>query len=49
MDSTIQAIESGTDQEMPTQIWFGPPLVAAVEAHVVPPSTINLALAGLLY
>jgi beta-glucosidase len=48
MDSTIQAIESGTDQEMPTQIWFGPPLVAAVEAHVVPLSTFNLAIARIL-
>ena len=49
MDSTIQAIDSGTDQEMPTDVWFGPPLVAAVEAHLVPLSTFNLALARILY
>ncbi len=49
MDSTVQAIESGTDQEMPTGVWFGTPLVAAVEGHVVPLSTFNLALARILY
>jgi beta-glucosidase len=49
MDSTIQAIESGTDQEMPTEIWFGTPLVAAVAAGVVPLQTFNGALARILY
>jgi beta-glucosidase len=49
MDSTIQAIESGTDQEMPTSIWFGAPLVAAVATGVVPLSTFNDALARILY
>jgi beta-glucosidase len=49
MDSTVQAIESGTDQEMPTSVWFGTPLIAAVEAGVVPLSTFNGALARILY
>jgi beta-glucosidase len=49
MDSTIKAMESGTDQEMPTSVWFGAPLVAAVEARQVPLSTFNLALARILY
>jgi beta-glucosidase len=49
MDSTIQAIESGTDQEMPTSIWFGTPLVAAVATGVVPLKTFNDALARILY
>lgn len=49
MDSTIQAIDSGTDQEMPTEIFFSTPLVAAVEAHAVKLSTFNLALARILY
>jgi len=49
MDSTIQAIESGTDQEMPTNIWFGLPLVTAVQTGVVPLRTFNDALARILY
>jgi beta-glucosidase len=49
MDSTIQAIDSGTDQEMPTSIWFGTPLVAAVAAGAVPLQTFNTALARILY
>ena len=49
MDSTIQAIESGTDQEMPTSIWFGLPLVTAVQTGVVPLQTFNDALARILY
>jgi beta-glucosidase len=49
MDSTIQAIESGTDQEMPTSVWFGPPLVAAVEGGVVPLQVFNDALGRILY
>ncbi len=49
MDSTVQAIESGTDQEMPTSIWFGLPLVTAVQAGVVPLKTFNDALARILY
>jgi beta-glucosidase len=49
MDSTVQAIESGTDQELPTSIFFGDPLVAAVEAGVVPLSTFNGAVARILY
>lgn len=49
MDSTIQAIESGTDQEMPTSIWFGTPLVAAVATGIVPLKTFNDALARILY
>ena len=49
MDSTIQAINSGTDQEMPTQTFFGPALVSAVESGQVPLSTFNRALARILY
>ncbi len=49
MDSTVQAIESGTDQEMPTSIWFGLPLVTAVQAGVVPLKTLNDAVARILY
>ena len=49
MDSTIQAIDSGTDQEMPTSIWFGTPLVAAVATGIVPLKTFNDALARILY
>jgi beta-glucosidase len=49
MDSTIQAIESGTDQEMPTSIWFGLPLITAVQAGVVPLKTFNDAVARILY
>jgi beta-glucosidase len=49
MDSTIPAIESGTDQEMPTSIWFGLPLVTAVQTGVVPLKTFNDAIARILY
>jgi beta-glucosidase len=49
MDSTVQAIDSGTDQEMPTSIWFGLPLVTAVQAGVVPLKTFNDAIARILY
>ncbi|MFL5822744.1 MAG: glycoside hydrolase family 3 C-terminal domain-containing protein [Solirubrobacteraceae bacterium] len=49
MDSTRQSIVSGNDQEQPTSVWFGPPLVAAVEAHVVPLKAFNTALARILY
>ncbi len=49
MDSTIQAIESGTDQEMPTSIWFGLPLVTAVQTGLVPLKTFNDAVARILY
>src|SRR4051795_12424999 len=49
MDSTVQAMNTGTDQEMPTKDFFGDPLVAAVESGAVPLSTFNLALARILY
>jgi len=49
MDSTKKSITNGNDQEMPTQVFFGPGLVAAVEAHQVPLSTFNRALARILY
>src|SRR4051794_21380221 len=49
MDSTVHAMNSGTDQEMPTNDFFGDPLVAAVESGAVPLSTFNLALARILY
>src|SRR5205807_5973811 len=49
MDNTVQAMNSGTDQEMPTNDFFGDPLVAAVESGAVPLSTFNLALARILY
>ncbi len=49
MDSTVQAMNSGTDQEMPTNDFYGPPLVAAVESGAVPLQTFNLALARILY
>jgi len=49
MDSTVQAIDSGTDQEMPNSVYFGAPLVAAVESGAVPLATFNAALARILY
>jgi len=49
MDSTKQSLESGNDQEMPTSVWFGPPLVAAVEAGAVSLKTFNTAIARILY
>ena len=49
MDSTIQAIDSGTDVEMPTQVFFGAPLVAAVQAGAVSLPTFETALARILY
>jgi len=49
MDSTIKAIESGTDQEMPTSTFFGQPLALAVQAGQVPLATFNQALARILY
>jgi len=49
MDSTIQAMDSGTDQEMPTDTFYGDPLVAAVESGAVPLQTFKAALARILY
>ena len=49
MDSTVQAMNSGTDQEMPTQDFFGDPLVAAVESGAVSLQTFETALARILY
>lgn len=49
MDSTILAIDSGTDQEMPSATFFGASLVSAVQAHLVTLSAFNLALARILY
>ena len=49
MDSTAASINNGNDQEMPSSVWFGPPLVAAVFAGQVPLSTFNRSLARILY
>jgi len=49
MDSTVKAIESGTDQEMPTGVFFGAPLALAVQGGQVPLSIFNQALARILY
>jgi beta-glucosidase len=49
MDSTQKSIENGNDQEMPTEAFFGPTLVAAVLAHQVPLSVFNRAIARILY
>ena len=49
MDSTVQAMNSGTDQEMPTDVFYGDPLVAAVESGAVQLDTFKLALARILY
>lgn len=49
MDSTVQAMNSGTAQEMPTDVFYGDPLVAAVESGAVPLDTFKLALARILY
>ena len=49
MDNTVQAINSGTDQEMPDSIWFGDQLAADVYDGVVPLSTFNTAVARVLY
>jgi beta-glucosidase len=49
MDSTVQSMNSGTDQEMPTNDFFGNPLVAAVESGAVSLQTFETALARILY
>jgi beta-glucosidase len=49
MDSTKQAMDSGTDQEMPTNDFYGNPLVAAVESGAVSLNTFKTALARILY
>jgi beta-glucosidase len=49
MDSTKQAIDSGTDQEMPTSVFFGPALALAVKSGAVSLATFNRAIARILY
>lgn len=49
MDSTIQSINAGNDQEMPTGIFFGPALVAAVSSGAVSLDTFKDSLARILY